>query len=208
MRSSSDTAQQKEDVMLWQRMLQGDRMSIEVLYRKHYDLLLNYGLKLGGDREMVRDCIQDLFVKLCKSTNLAPTEYVRSYLLRAFKNILLDKCGSEKPTEDLDAKAFSFATPDYALETLFKDDDQALQLSKRLTEAYKKLSPNQRTVIYLHYIKGLSYKEIAQIMDMNVQSSMNLVSRALTKLRTQLSAGDFKTMLIIGYAIEAYIGLR
>lgn len=58
-------------------------------------------------------------------------------------------------------------------------------------EAYRLLPNNQRMAIYLRYIKGLSYKEMAEVLDINPQSSMNLVSRALTKLRSKLSNDDF-----------------
>lgn len=49
-----------EDIALWNLMLKGDMMSLEVLYRRHYELLLNYGLKYCTDEEMVKDAIQDL----------------------------------------------------------------------------------------------------------------------------------------------------
>ncbi len=57
-----------------------------------------------------------------------------------------------------------------------------MQLSKQLL----KLSfPafQSKTILYLRFVKELSQK-IAEIMNINVQSSMNLVSRALIKLRS------------------------
>lgn len=40
-----------EDIALWNLMLKGDMMSLEVLYRRHYELLLNYGLKYCTDEK-------------------------------------------------------------------------------------------------------------------------------------------------------------
>lgn len=183
--------QNMEDVALWDLILKGNIKPLEILYKRHYDLLLNYGLKYCSDEELVKDCIQDLFVKLYKSTRLSPTGYVRSYLLKSLKNILFDKLSSLRPTESLQDLSFDLVTDDAALEELFKDNDEDLQISKQLTEAYRSLPDNQRMAIYLRYIKGLSYKEIAAVLDINAQSSMNLVSRALTKLRTKLPMDKF-----------------
>ena len=186
-----DSYQDMEDTTLWNLLLKGNIKPLEILYKRHYDLLLNYGLKFCSDEELIKDCIQDLFVKLCNSKRLSSTDYVRSYLLRSLKNILFDKLSSLKPTEELSELSFDLKIEDTALETLFKDNDEDLLLSKKLVEAYRSLPDNQRMVIYLRYIKGLSYKEIAEVLDINPQSAMNLVSRALTKLRSKMSLGDY-----------------
>lgn len=183
--------QYMEDEVLWDLLLKGNIMPLEILYRRHYDLLLNYGLRYSTDEELVKDCIQDLFVKLHKSTRLSSTGYVRSYLLKSLKNILFDKLSSVKITESLHELSFDLVTDDIFLEQLFKNNDEDLQLSKQLMGAYRNLPDNQRTAIYLRYIKGLSYKEIAEVLNINTQSSMNLVSRALAKLRTQISLDIF-----------------
>ena len=143
-------------------MLKGDTKPLEVLYKRHYELLLNFGLKYVSDEEFVKDCIQDLFVKLCSSTRLSPTDYVRSYLLE-----------------------------DTSLEVLFKDNDEDIQMIKNLQEAYKQLSENQRMAIYLRYIKGLSYREVAAVLEINPQSAMNLVSRTLTSLRSKMTLKEY-----------------
>ena len=54
-----------DDLELWNLMLKGYKKPLELLYRKYYELLLNYGLKVKCDEDLVKDAIQDLFVKLC-----------------------------------------------------------------------------------------------------------------------------------------------
>lgn len=53
----------------------------------------------------------------------------------------------------------------------------------KLAAAIASLSPRQREILYLYYIRELSYKEITVILDMNLQSCRNLLSRALVHLR-------------------------
>ena len=171
-------------------MLKGDTKPLEVLYKRHYELLLNFGLKYVSDEEFVKDCIQDLFVKLCSSTRLSPTD-VRSYLLTSLKNLIFDKLSSLKSTEDINALPFDLTIEDTSLEVLFKDNDEDIQMIKNLQEAYKQLSENQRMAIYLRYIKGLSYREVAAVLEINPQSAMNLVSRTLTSLRSKMTLKEY-----------------
>ena len=156
---------------------------LEILYRRYYDLLLNYGLKIYPDKELVKDCIQDLFVKLHLSRKLSNTICVKTYLLKALRNLLTDKLSSIKETEDVEKVCFNLTIDNFALSALFKQNDEELKLSRQLLNAYHQLPANQREAIYLRYVKGLPYREMAEVLDIAPQSSINLVSRALTKLR-------------------------
>lgn len=186
-----DSYQYMTDQTLWDLMLKGDIKSLEVLYKRHYELLLNFGLKYISDEELVKDCIQDLFVRLCNNVRLSATDYVRSYLLTSLKNLIFDKLSSLRPTEDMSALSLELQVEDASLELLFKDNDEDLRMSKKLMEAYRSLPDNQRIAIYLRYIKGLSYKEVASVLNINPQSSMNLVSRALTNLRSKMTLEEY-----------------
>lgn len=171
------------DEALWALFLKGDMAALELLYRRHYDLLLNYGFKFCQDKELVRDCIQDLFVKIHQSRNLSETDHVKTYLLRSIKNLLMDKLSSMKIMEDIEDIGFDLEIDDSALTFLFAKNDEELRLSRQLLEAYRLLPENQKEAIYLRYVKGLSYKEIADVFAIAPQSSMNLVSRGMSKLR-------------------------
>lgn len=172
------------DESLWELLLKKNVMVLEVLYRRHYDLLLNYGMKFYPDSDLVKDCIQDLFIKLHQSNRLSPTESVKTYLLKALKNLLKDKLASAKEMEDVETASFNLTVEDSALSALFQKNDEEIRLSKQLLNAFHQLPVNQREAIYLRYIKMMSYKEIADVLGIAPQSSMNLVSRALSKLRT------------------------
>ena len=189
--------QNMKDTDLWELVLKGDMKAVSSLYREHYELLLNFGLKYTQDEDFVKDCIQDVFVKLCTSKRLSSTDYVRSYLLTALKNTISDKLASLKITEDLNEHFFEFRIEDSALEALFKDNDEALQMSRKLIDAYKALPENQRMAIWLHYVKGLSYKEMAAVMNIKPQSTMNLVSRALANLRSRMTLEEYLLLFIL-----------
>lgn len=180
------------DIVLWNLLIKGDQKALEILYQKYYSLLLNYGLKCSPDRELVKDCIQDLFINLYQNTHINVTSVtVRSYLLRALRNNLTYKLISDKEVDSLDNSVFHIPVNEDLFDQLFPKNDRDMRLAHRLLEAISQLSPNQKTVLYLRYVEELSYREIADVMNMNIQSSMNLSSRALTKLRGLMGRDEY-----------------
>ena len=187
------------DDELW-KLLDGPerRMVLSVLYRRYYELLYNYGLKCVADEELVKDCIQDVFVKLHQGKALALHVTVRAYLLRAFHNAFLDQTARLGLRQDIFLEE-TLPIPDTAdfFEETFALTDEDLRRAKALRDALRMLPAHQRRVLYLHYVRRLSYKEIAAALDISVQSSMNLNNRALTKLRSLLSGEAFAWFLAL-----------
>lgn len=174
-----------DDLSLWNLLIKGDKKALEVLYQRYYSLLLNYGLKCNIDKELVKDCIQDLFVELYQNSHIKTTNItVRSYLLRALRNNLTYKLASRREEDSLEDSVFHVPSNEDLFEQLFPKNDHDLLLTNQLLEAMSQLSSNQKTILYLRYVKDIPYKEIADIMDINIQSSMNLANRALVKLRS------------------------
>ncbi len=186
-----------KDEALWDFARHGDAKALSVLYRRHYDLMFNFGLKYVRDEEVVKDCIQDIFVKFSVSRRLSHTDYVRSYFLTALRNSILDKLASRRSTDELDEQAFRMEIEDAAIERMFSRSDEQVRLGKRLMAAYGELTENQRTAIYLRFVSGLSYKEIAAVLEIAPQSSMNLVQRALARLRAKLSPEEFLLLTML-----------
>lgn len=186
-----------DDMTLWSSLIEGNLRALETIYKRHYALLLNYGLKVCQDIELTKDCIQDVFVKLHKSKELSQTVSPRAYLLKALRNTLYDNLLLSKETTSLDEFAFHISESHDLFEQLFFKNDEDLQLSKQLLKALSSLPSNQKTILYLRFVKELSHKEIAEIMNINVQSSMNLVSRALMKLRGLMKNDNLLIMLLL-----------
>ena len=49
------------DEKLWESCLKGDKEAFRELYCRFYALLRNYGIKLLPDKNLVEDCVQDIF---------------------------------------------------------------------------------------------------------------------------------------------------
>ena len=165
----------------------GNMAAFSQLYNLHINVLFNYGLKLTIDKELLKDCIHDIFVKLyTKKDELGTIDNLRSYLFISLKNKLCDELRrrmymSDTAIEDVNAVAPTDVEDDYMEEEQRKNE---FSLVKRLLD---QLSPRQREALTLYYIEEKKYEDICEIMNMNYQSVRNLMHRGLTKLRSLAS---------------------
>lgn len=172
---------------LWKAFLLEDKEAFSTLYYQYSDILFSYGCRMVADRELVKDAIQDLFVKLYNNrSNLSETEHVRFYLLKALRNALILKL-EKRPNLSIDADINLL----FQVELSVSDDDGDDEMfseeqTKELSRAMNTLTSRQREAVYLRYINEVPLEEIAQILDMNYQSARNLIHRSLLKLRKEL----------------------
>lgn len=185
----------KDDSYWWQLFNQGEKAAIEYFYKKYYNLLYNYGLKLLDDPLQIQDFIQEIFYRLCKRERLQEISNLKVYLLKAMRNIVYDYYARRKEVVSIDEMAFAVPDDDGFFETFFLKDDEDIWRWKSTLAAINDLPAQQKQVLYLYYVKGLSHKEISEILEINSQSSMNALSKSIRKLR--LSLKDDTTLLVL-----------
>lgn len=174
---------QISDEKLWESCLTGNKEAFKEIYCRFYSLLYNYGSKLVSDKGLVKDCIQDIFIKLIQNhKSLSATPNVKGYLIKALRNKLYDALEKERTTDDISLYEEVFVTDDL-LPLLSFDDSDSDHRARHLMNVFSELSPHQQEIIYLYYVNELKHEEIAVIMEINYQSSKNLLFRSLSKLK-------------------------
>ena len=90
----------------------GNMAAFSQLYNLHINVLFNYGLKLTIDKELLKDCIHDIFVKLyTKKDELGTIDNLRSYLFISLKNKLCDELRRRMYMSDTAVEEVSISTP-------------------------------------------------------------------------------------------------
>ncbi|MDR2037619.1 MAG: sigma-70 family RNA polymerase sigma factor [Bacteroidales bacterium] len=154
------------------------------IYEEQAEMLYSYGCKFTMDKEMIKDCIHDVFVKLYEK-DLSSVQNLKFYLLRSFKNRLLDEL-SDKSKDYIEDASFSYALQVSSDEDVLIENDQVRELKLFIEKAFENLTNRQKEAIYLYYIEGLNYSDIGELLQMNYQSVRNTVHRALIRLRERL----------------------
>ena len=117
MKESKIHYQTKEDAELWVLLIKGDKLALEIMYRRYFPHLLNYGHTISTNEELIKDCIQDLFVNVFNNSKFRPIDHVKSYLYTALRNNLVYKMSSMKETYQLENAEFEIPLTDDSLHT-------------------------------------------------------------------------------------------
>lgn len=173
----------------------GDEPSFSIIYNNHVDDLYSYGVSLGFQKEMCKDAIQDTFYKLYISkNNLSHIKNITAYIFKSFKYRLIDLSRKNIREEALDSITESFTVQVTVLDNII-DSEKTEFLKKKVTSLLNGLTDNQREIVYLKYMIGLSHREIADVMSIREESARKLLYRTMEKLREQVSEEDFPEVL-------------
>lgn len=168
------------EYILWKEFKAGDLAAYSVIYRNYFFILFNYGKKLSDDHELIKDCIQDLFIKIWDNRqNLKDTTSIKYYLFTSLKRKLLDQLRSPhlkyKAEEELsEVEVFD--------EEDIEDEIFGWQKEKVL-KAIDRLSKHQQKLLHLKYYKNLSNKEISEELGITIQGVYNAVFKTLRSIR-------------------------
>jgi RNA polymerase sigma factor (sigma-70 family) len=169
---------------LWDNVLSGDDEAFAALYSLYANKLYSFGLRFTFNHELVKDCVQEIFIKLyIEKKHLTPVENLKTYLLSSMKNLLFNYFKKENTHYQIDSIEPIFYT-EFTAESRLIESEQLYAKKKKIAQMLKHLTPRQREALYYRFEEDLSYAEICQLMQMNYQSIRNLIYRTLLKIRT------------------------
>jgi RNA polymerase sigma factor (sigma-70 family) len=180
----------EQEHTLWALFLEGDTTAFAAIMKQHFKHLFNYGMKFCDDTELVKDTIQELFIKLWnKKANLSKSVNTKAYLTASVRRILYRKLQSQNKFENFSNYGDYNNYFDFEVsveEKLIKKEFNA-DLAYKITQNLDGLPGRQKEVIYLKFFDELSRDEISEIMGISRQTVSNLLQMALKKLRLQLT---------------------
>ena len=196
--STPVTAKERySDQIIWENFLCGDDEAYTYIYREYSQALYAYGMHFTCDKGLVEDCIQDVFIKIFQNRkHLQSTDNIKLYLFIALKNKLFNIFRKDIKYSQIDSLEPVFAA-EYTIEDEIIENEREQFLNEKMIRMLEVLSPRQKEIIYYRFVEGLSYEEICQIMDMNYQSTQNLIQRSLKKLRTTFSRAEMQFVLFL-----------
>lgn len=163
----------------WHSFKACDRRGFQRLYDSYYPHLSNYARRFSSDQQLLEECIQDLFVKLwLNRETLGNPASVKNYLFKSFRHLLYNKlAGRRKILHMGDSNDFLHFD---LTATAF---DAQEELSEKMQQMLRKLTPRQQEAIFLFYVEDMSYQEVADILNMQVGGAYKLIYRALDNLK-------------------------
>jgi RNA polymerase sigma factor (sigma-70 family) len=179
---------------LVERSRNGDLDAFNQIVLVYQDQVFGICLRMLGSRQAAEDVAQDTFLSAFRNVRRMRGPTVRAWLLRIASNACIDEIRRRKrqpqlsldmPAGDGDA-ARTIDTPDPEV----GPEQQALRVELRdaLRAELLRLPDDQRLVIILCDIEGLSYEEIAVAMETSVGTVKSRISRGRARLREAVLA--------------------
>jgi len=177
--------QRPEDADLMHRIQAGHHDALDEALSLYWEPLVRYARGFLGSADAAEDAAQEAFVRLWKHRNdWSANESLRAYLYRILRNHLLNERRAQRVRARwrermLRRRPRGPATP--------IENAEYGELNAAVRAALDELSPRRREVFTLARFHGLSYREIAETLDVSPQTVANQMSATLTTLRERLT---------------------
>ena len=150
------------------------------LYDEYSQPLYAFLLNLTRDENDTRDLLQDIFIKLARDPKLlSGVRDERAFLIRLAHNAAIDmmrrRGTRDKTREQFTAESISPFAP------ANDPDEQTFRVA--LTDALAELPPEQRAVVHLKLWEGLTFEQIAEMLDIPPNTAASRYRYGLDKLR-------------------------
>ncbi|MGE0667398.1 MAG: RNA polymerase sigma factor [Sphingomonadales bacterium] len=179
------------DEALMQRVGRGDEAAYRILVERHLSRSLGFAARMLGDRADGEEVMQEAFLKLWRHAPgwQAGGARFTTWFYRVVLNLCIDRQrrrkGRQVSMDDAGDPADERPGADAAI--------HERQVSRQIDGALAQLPERQREAVSLCYLQGLSNREAADVLQVNIKALESLLTRGRAALKQKL--GHLKTEL-------------
>lgn len=175
----------------WKLMAAGDLQAFLCIYETHYKVLFTYGFTLTADRDITKDCLQELFLELWNTrASLNPeVTSIKSYLMTWLRRKISHEWKRRNKNLAEDGYLYkSLPGSCDAYDQLLIAFQQTAEDKHKVQTALLQLTNQQREMIRLRFFEKLSFAEIAVKTSLSPRTIYNLMYEAIRLLRLKVAA--------------------
>lgn len=184
-----------EDLML--SIKDGDSTAFEILTKRHYTNTLNFIYRFVSDRALAEDLCQETFLRLWRSApTYRPLAKFTTFLYHIAKNVCLKQLAKDQRTphlSSLDEPIFHEVNSSYNRSEEIEDNrylpEEAIiakETDEAIRAAIRGLSEEHQIVFVLTEFQGLSYQEVAEIIQCPIGTVASRKNAAVRQLQKSL----------------------
>lgn len=192
-----------DDQVLIHYYLEGNEQAFEVLLMRHKDKIYRSIYHKIREREIAEDIFQETFVKIIQTLKLGNYNEEGKFLpwaMRIAQNLVIDyfrKHGRMKLVSERNAKS-----EDFNIFSILKMEDLNIEqsiskteLEKQMIELIQHLPESQKDIIEKRIFQDLSFKDIAEMEDISINTALGRMRYALINLRKLIEKHQLVTDL-------------
>jgi RNA polymerase sigma-70 factor (ECF subfamily) len=179
---------QLPDAILVNKYIDGDENSLAILVERHQSKIYGYIYSKVSDRDLTEDIFQETFFKVIHT--LKSKKYYNeegkflSWVLRIANNLIVDKFRNDKKMYmKRDTEEFSIFSTITDNSLNIEKELIKTQVDIDLKKIIQKLPQDQKEVLMMRYYSDMSFKEIADITGVSVNTTLGRMRYAITNLR-------------------------
>ncbi len=159
----------------------GDRRAVDELLARYEQRIYRFGLRMCGDEESAREVLQETMLAAFRNLpGFRGQAALSTWLYQIARSFCIKERRGERPTAELDASTADQAPgPDAQV--------HARQIGQALATAIAELPADQREVLVLRDVEGLSAPEAAEVVGIEVGALKSRLHRARLALRERLA---------------------
>jgi RNA polymerase sigma-70 factor (ECF subfamily) len=190
-----------DDSVLLNRYKYGSNLSFQTLFLRHKKRIFNYINSKVKDADISNDILQDTFIKVFKIIKKGSYDEQGKFLpwvLRISHNLVMDHFRSLKRSKLTYEKDLYYTFSNIKSETESCDERiiSDKTLSKTLSSMIDTLPYSQREIVKLRFYQNLSFKEIAEINNISINTALGRVRYSLNNLRKSMNSSSLKSELM------------
>ena len=183
-----ENLKQMTDDMLVALYLEGNNSAFDILLNRHQDRLFNYIYFLVRSREVAEDIFQETFVKAI--TTLQQGRYQNdgkfaAWITRIAHNLVIDQFRIERNenTVSNDEAEYDLLNDAKLSEGTIENRMVNEQVLKDVRALIDELPDCQREVVFMRYYQDLSFKEIADMTGVSINTALGRMRYAVLNMR-------------------------
>jgi RNA polymerase sigma-70 factor (family 1) len=173
-----------------------ESLELEPLFKEFYDRLVYFSVQIIRDQVQAQDITQDAFINYWQEREaIFPNKVaIKNYLYSTVRNASLNVIRHNKVVDDYrEQHGFSEAEELTIMDAIISSEVMA-----ELYSAIEALPANYRTISEMSYLEGKKNQEIADELNMSINTVKKQKQRALELLRLRLSPEVFAVLLTLG----------
>ncbi|WP_353779031.1 RNA polymerase sigma-70 factor [Winogradskyella sp. 3972H.M.0a.05] len=152
------------------------------VYEEHSQYLYNFAYYKCGDTAKAEDIVQEAFIRLWNNCAKVIFEKSKAYLFTVANNLFLNHVQHQKVRLNYQRQATSTSKTNENPEFLMEEK----QFMHKLEAAISELTEAQREVFLMNRIDGLTYKTIAETLNISQKAVEKRMHKALVQLREKI----------------------
>ncbi|RBQ28842.1 RNA polymerase sigma factor [Aliarcobacter vitoriensis] len=156
--------------------------------QRYYKELVIFVQKMTGDKELALEIVQEAYAKTLEKQKEMDIEHQRAFLYKVARNLTFDYSRNKKNKDFIDYEEEKiFCSKEYEPDEILMEKEK----NDMLLEALDILPKNLKEVFILHFVDGLEKKQIASLLNINVNTVQKYVIRATTQITKFIEDKDW-----------------